>query len=119
MPIATKLGNMVTYREGHPPIKLPGTLITWSCEITQKTRNMSITGISMVTKRHMVLIYNEKLSFIKSHVPLITWSCDKSEKYLHFHNAYVNLHFYHTNIYQIGEGGNLRWGLPLIKSSNH
>ena len=27
---------MVTYREGHPPIKLPGTLITWSCEITQK-----------------------------------------------------------------------------------
>ena len=34
MPMATKLGREVTYREGLPPIKSNDRLISWSCEIT-------------------------------------------------------------------------------------
>ena len=34
LPMATKLGRMITYLDGLLPIKSCGPLITWSCEIT-------------------------------------------------------------------------------------
>ena len=37
MPMATKLGRLVTYYEGFPPIISHDFLITWSCRITRQT----------------------------------------------------------------------------------
>ena len=37
MPMATKLGSLVTFHEGLPPIKSHDFLITWSCRITRHT----------------------------------------------------------------------------------
>ena len=38
MPMATKVGRVVTYHEGLPPIKSHDRLITWSCKITGQTK---------------------------------------------------------------------------------
>ena len=38
MPMATKLGKLVTWHEGLPPIMLLDPLVTWSCEIMWQTK---------------------------------------------------------------------------------
>ena len=38
MPMANKLGRVVTYHEGLPPIKPDDPLFTWSCEFTWQTK---------------------------------------------------------------------------------
>ena len=79
MPIATKLGRVVTYHEGLPPIKSHDPLITWSCKITWQTKFIitPLPKVAMTRKlgRMVTLTYLEGLLTIKSHNALITWSC--------------------------------------------
>ena len=57
MPMATKLGRLVTNLDLLLLIKSHNPLVTWSCEI-------STTKISTATKFGKVFTYNEELSFI-------------------------------------------------------
>ena len=55
-------------------VKLHGTLIWWSCEITRKMKNVKSPLIRpMDTKLGKIMTYYERLPFLKSHYPLITW----------------------------------------------
>ena len=51
MPIVTKLGRVMSYYERLPSLKSYNPLITWSCEITQQTKNhyISTTRVSLAT----------------------------------------------------------------------
>ena len=42
MPLATRLGGIVIYYGGLPPIKSHDRLTTWSYEITSQTKNISL-----------------------------------------------------------------------------
>ena len=90
MPMGTKLGRVVTYHEGIPPIKSRDPLITWSCEITRQTKTIinSTTRLAVGSyqKRHMNVLsllatklgrtvtYLNSFLPIKSHDSFITWS---------------------------------------------
>lgn len=50
IPLATKLGRMVTNIQGLLPKVLPFLLVTWSCEITWQTKNIPTTTVSIATK---------------------------------------------------------------------
>ena len=39
--MVTKLGRVVTYHKGLPPIKSNDLLIWWSCKITSQTKNVT------------------------------------------------------------------------------
>ena len=67
VPIAIKLGKMVTYLEGLLPIKSHGPFITWSWEITWKKKHISTTTVPMATKHGSVTTYLEGLLSTKSH----------------------------------------------------
>ena len=71
MSIATKLGKMVTYDERLLPIKSHDLLITWSCEITWQTKNISTTAMSLTTKIGRLVTYLEGPLPIESHDHLI------------------------------------------------
>ena len=43
MLMVTKTGRMVTYHEGHLPIKLPDCLTKWPCDITWETNSPTIS----------------------------------------------------------------------------
>ena len=77
VPIATKLGRVVTYLDGLLLIKLHDSLIMWSCEIKWQTKIIFIftTTLLMATKSGRVVTYFEGLLTIKSFNALITWSC--------------------------------------------
>ena len=40
MPMTTKLGWVVTYYQGLPPMKPHNTLIAWSCKIMRQTKTI-------------------------------------------------------------------------------
>ena len=62
MPMATKFGRVVACHEELPPMKSPEPLITWSCEITRKTKSIiSPLTIPIVTKLGRVLNYYLRL----------------------------------------------------------
>ena len=69
MHMTTRLGRMVTYHEGLPPIKSNNPLIKWSHD-KQKT---IISPLPQFLSR--VVAYLEVLLSIKSYNILITWSC--------------------------------------------
>ena len=60
MPIFTKLGMVVTYYEGLPPIK---------SHYPPRSRDKKLGRI---------VTYLERLLPIESHDPLITWSCEST-----------------------------------------
>ena len=77
MPIATKLGRVVTYHKGLPPIKSHDPLITCSFEITWQTGNIiSLLHIPTATKLGRMMTYSERLLFITLLNPLLTRSCN-------------------------------------------
>ena len=69
MPMATKLGRMVTYFEGLLTIKSFNALITWSNE----KHYISTIRVSMATLCRIVIYFDGSLP-IKSHDPFISWS---------------------------------------------
>ena len=76
MPVATKLGRMITYLDRLLAIKSHDLLITWSCEITWQTNHfISTTTVPKATKLFRMVIHLERLWNIKSYKALIMWSC--------------------------------------------
>ena len=73
--VATKLGRMVTYHDGPPPIESSDHLIMWPCKITWQTKNISTTTVPMATKLGREVIYLKGLLPINSHGSWVTWSC--------------------------------------------
>ena len=73
MPMATKFGRVVACHEELPPMKSSEPLITWSCEITRKTKSIiSPLTIPIVTKLGRVLNYYLRLPPLMSSDLLIT-----------------------------------------------
>ena len=75
VPLATKLGRMVTYFERLLTIKLYYTLVTWSCKVCEKQKSLYIhnQGAYGYKIGRMITYLNVYLP-IKPHHPLITWS---------------------------------------------
>ena len=73
----TKLGRVVTYHEGLPPIKSHEALITWSSNISWQTKFIinSTTRVVMTTKLGKMVAHLNGLLPIKSYDPMITWYC--------------------------------------------
>ena len=76
MPMATKLGRIVTYFERLLTIKSFYTLITWSCKVMWQTKiiiyhNQSAYGY----KLGRMITYLDEFLHIKLHHSLIMWSC--------------------------------------------
>ena len=68
MLVATKLGRVVTYHQGLPPIKSHNLLITWSGRIKSQNKAVYLHYITpMATKLGRVVTYLEELLRIKSH----------------------------------------------------
>ena len=79
VPMATKLGKMITYLDWLLLIKSHDPLISWSCKITLQNK----TTISPLSERlwlpNLAGWYRSYLDGpapIKSRHPLITWSCE-------------------------------------------
>ena len=79
VPMATKLGKMITYLDRLLLIKSHDPLISWSCKITLQNK----TTISPLSERlwlpNLAGWYRSYLDGpvpIKSRHPLITWSCE-------------------------------------------
>lgn len=109
LPTATKLGRVMTYREGLLLIKLPGHLITWSCKITWKIRKCFISTITMLTnaKLSSVVAYGERLRPIKSNDHLNKWYVRSRDRL-----KTLNLNAYGTHTCQ---GGDIRLVAPTQK----
>lgn len=109
LPMATKLGRVMTYREGLLLIKLPGHLITWSCKITWKIRKCFISTITMLTntKLSSVVAYGERLRPIKSNDHLNKWYVRSRDRL-----KTLNLNAYGTHTCQ---GGDIRLVAPTQK----
>ena len=78
MSMATKLGWVLTYLEGVSLIKSHDPLITWSCEISWRTKThyMSTTTMSMATKLDRVVTYCQAGPPTKSEGCLVIRSCE-------------------------------------------
>ena len=76
MPMAIKLGRVVTYHEWRPPIKSHDPLMTSSCEIMRQNKNISTTTVTLATKLGGMVTYLEGILVIRSYDPLITWLCE-------------------------------------------
>ena len=70
VPMATKLGRMMTYLEWLLPIKSHEHTIMWSCKIMSRTKII----IYPLIQCSWLSIWAE-FSFIKPPDPLILWSC--------------------------------------------
>ena len=70
----TKLGRVVAYHEGLPPIKSHEALITWSSNISWQTKFIinSTTRVVMTTKLGKMVAHLNGLLPIKSYDPMIT-----------------------------------------------
>ena len=75
MPMATKIGRMVTYHKGLPLIKLNEPSITRSCRIRWQTNDISPQQVPMTIKLGRMVSYLESLLPINLLDPLVTWSC--------------------------------------------
>ena len=71
MPIATRLGRVVTYHEGLPTIRLHDHSITCLAKSLEKKK--STARMLTVIKRGRVAIYLEQFLSIKSYNPLIMY----------------------------------------------
>ena len=75
MPVTTKLGRMVTYKEGnstHNDTWPSDHVVTWDLETN---RNSSSSAKSMTTKYSRMVTYGENNSPMESHDSLIKLSC--------------------------------------------
>ena len=107
MLMVIKLVRLVTY-EGLPLIKSRDPLITLSCEISWKTKNISTIRVLMATKPGRMLTYLDRL------LPIKTWcftrgrarSRDMSSLYINFHRACGH---------QTWQDDNLPWWDPTCK----
>ena len=93
MLVATKLGRVVTYHQGFPPIKSRNLLITWSGRIKSQNKAVYLHYITpMATKLGRVVTYLEGLLRIKSHMALescrFARPCEKLKIFLHHHIAF-------------------------------
>ena len=75
MPMATKIGRMVTYHKGLPLIKLNEPSITRSCRIRWQTNDISPQQVPMTIKLGRMVSYLVSLLPINLLDPLVTWSC--------------------------------------------
>ena len=74
MSFATKIDRIMTNFEGLLPIILLDTLVTFSCDITLKTKiNICTTSMFMANKLGRVGVFNEELPSKKLQGSLITW----------------------------------------------
>ena len=73
--VSTKLGRVLSYLKGLPPVKSHGSWVKWSCKIMWQIKNIPTTTEAMVTKFGRAVTYHEGPSLIKSNGPLIKWSC--------------------------------------------
>ena len=71
----TKLSRVVTYNERLPHIKSCDSMISWSCEVTWQTKNISTTRVAVATRLSRIATYIHGLRPIKSHDGLTIWSC--------------------------------------------
>ena len=76
MLMVTKIGRMVTYHEGHLPIKPPDCLTKWPCNITWETKSptispndLSVTWSSDVTLQLNILYQSGDLPWGASTKP--------------------------------------------------
>ena len=75
VPLATKLGKVVTCHEGFASIKSRGPLITWHCKITWQTNNISPLRNTCDHQTWEFGDLLEGLSSTNSQDCLIMWSC--------------------------------------------
>ena len=109
MPMTTKLGWVVTYYQGLPPMKPHNTLITWSCKIMRQTKTIisplpywlwppNLAGWWLTVRGSHPFSYMALLA----HGLVRSW--DKLRPlYLHYHIGYGH---------QTWQGGDLLWGVP-------
>ena len=125
VPMATKLGRMMTCLIGFLPIKSLDPLIKWSCEITWQT----ISIITSILQCQWLPNFagwwlNLRGSYRFSHLTLylfgLTWCPDKVKTL-----AYLSRHrlcYCNTWGYQTWQGGSIPWRPPTHKniwSLNH
>ena len=68
--------RMVTYLDGILPIKSHDPLITWSPEITWKTKAITSPMLPCLRPLGKVMTYHKGLSQVKPYNPFIMWSCE-------------------------------------------
>ena len=79
MSMATRLGGIVIYYGGLPPIKSHDHLTTWSYEITSQTKNIYNKTVPMATKLGRIVTYrNGHLPIKLRHVVLEDHVTDQS-----------------------------------------
>ena len=76
MPLANKLGMMVTYVDGLLPITPYDPLITWSSKTTWHSRTISTTIVLIATKLGRMVNNLEEVLPITLLDPLFMWSCN-------------------------------------------
>ena len=74
--MVTKLVSMVANLEQPLHKMLLYTLVTWSCEITWKTKNICTTPVLMATKLGRIVTKLQKLLPIMLLYPLVAWFCE-------------------------------------------
>ena len=73
---STNFGRLVTYLDGLLPIKSHDPLITWSPEITWKTKTIISPMLRCLRAMGKVMTYHKGLSQVKPYDPFIMWSCE-------------------------------------------
>ena len=92
MPMATKLGTMVIRLEGLL-LKLLDPLITWSCDITWQTRNVSPLPQWLWPQNLARWWFTMRVFYPLSHMTILSrrlarWGDKLKSLYIHYHNAY-------------------------------
>ena len=84
--MATKLGRMVTYLDGHLPIKPHHPLMTWSCEIPETLSN-KIFGEKLSKDENWLVIGNYKLPSLND----ITFISEMSKIFTYYKSTYDSI----------------------------
>ena len=94
MPMAIKLGRVVTYHEWLPPIKSHDPLMTSSCEIMRQNKNIIYPPPHCLEPPNWTGWWLAlRSSYLESHIPLdwlgLARLCDSLKMlYLHYHSIY-------------------------------
>ena len=109
MPIAPKLGRMITYLDGRPPIKSNESLITWFFYIVLKTKSIMSAPRLYLWPQNMASWWltlrgshpDSHMTFLSS--SLARWR-GKLKTYLSQYNIYGH---------QTWQSDDIQWGVPI------
>ena len=108
VPMATKLGRMITYLDSLLPLKSQDPLITWSCEITWQTKLLYIHVVlqSYVTNDHQTWQGGDIPWRAPTHKLISQWrGFVRSRDML----KTLRLCLHSSNGHQVWQGGDLPW----------